>query len=76
MLCSHGDITGPITNKISNSQPCKATDMLRFLFSFCETRGDAAQFQPKNEGLAAAFAEVQKLTNKQNTPLRINLNSV
>ena len=76
MLCSRGDITGPITNEISNSQSCKATDMLRFLFSFCETGGDAAQVEPKNEELAAAFAKIQELADKQNTPLRINLNSV
>ena len=50
--------------------------MLRFLFSFCETGGDAAQVEPKNEELMAAFAKLQELANKPNTPLRINLNSV
>ena len=50
--------------------------MLRFLFSFCETGGDVAQVEPKDEELTAAFTKVQELANKQNNPLRINLNSV
>ena len=50
--------------------------MLRFLFSFCETGGDAAQVEPKNEELMAAFAKVQELANEPNTPLRTNLDLV
>jgi len=76
MLCSRSDITGPITDEISDSQSCEATDMLRFLFSFCETPGDAAQVEPGNEKLMAAFSKVQELANEKNTPLRIDLNSV
>ena len=76
MFHSRGDITGPIKNEVSNSQLCKATDMLHFLFSFCNTGGDATQVEPNDEKLIAAFGKVQKLANKQNTPLRISLNSV
>jgi len=50
--------------------------MLCFLFSFCKTGGDAAQVRPKDEELIAVFTKVQELASKQNTPLRINLNSV
>jgi len=76
MLYSRNDIAKPIENEISNSQCCKATDMLHFLFSFCNTGGDAAQVKPKNKELEAAFKEVQQLANKKKTPLRINLKSV
>jgi len=76
MFCSRGDITGPIKNEVSNSQPCKATDMLRFLFSFCNARGDAAQVEPNDKDLMAAFEEVQKLAGEANTSLRIHLDTV
>ena len=76
MLCSRGDTTGPIANEISNSQSCEATDMLHFLFSFCNTGGDAAQVEPNDRKLMAAFEKVQELANKPNTPLRTNLDLV
>jgi len=76
MLCSRGDITGPIKNEVSNSQLCKATDMLHFLFSFCNTGGDAAQVEPNDKDLMAAFEKVQELAGEANTSLRINLNTV
>ena len=50
--------------------------MLRFLFSFCNTEGDAARVEPKVEELAAAFEMARDLANKQNTPLRKNLDLV
>lgn len=76
MLCSLSDITGPIKNEISNSQHCKATDMLHFLFSFCNTGGDEAQVEPNDKKLIAAFEKIQELANKPNTPLRINLDAM
>ena len=76
MLGSRGDITGPIANEVSNSQHCKATDMLHFLFSFCNTGGDAAQVEPNDEKLIAAFKKVQELANMSNTILKINLDTV
>jgi len=44
--------------------------MLLFLFSFCGTKGDAAEVGPKGDDLIKAFGEVQKLASEQNTPLR------
>jgi len=76
MFCSRGDITGPIKNEVSNSQHCKATDMLRFLFSFCNARGNAAQVEPNDKDLMAAFKKVQNLAGEANTSLRVNLNTV
>ena len=48
--------------------------MLRFLFSFCDTRGDAAQVEPKDQELTAAFGMARNLANNPNSPLRQNLN--
>jgi len=48
--------------------------MLRFLFSFCNTRGDAAQVEPKDDELLVAFGMARELANEPNTPLRKNLN--
>ena len=73
MLRSLDDITAPIKNEISKSQNCKATDMLRFLFSFCNTGGDAAQVEPKDNELINAFEMVREFANEPNTPLRNNL---
>ena len=75
-LCSLGYIIGPIKDEISSSQHCKATDVLHFLFSFCNTGGDAAQVEPNDRKLMAAFEKVQGLANKSDTPLRTNLNLV
>jgi len=74
--CSLDYIVGPIKNEISNSQHCEATDMLHFLFSFCNTGGDAAHVELNDRKLMAAFEKVQELANKPNTPLRTNLNLV
>jgi len=63
----------PIKNDISKSQDCKAADMLRFLFSFCDTTGDAAQVDPKDDDLMVAFETARQLANEPNTPLRKNL---
>ena len=63
-----------IKNEISKPQDCKAADMLHFLFSFCDTRGDAAGVRPKDEELMAAFKVARNLANEQATPLRNNLN--
>jgi hypothetical protein len=49
--------------------------MLSFLFSFCNTGGDAAQVEPKNDQLTAAFEMVKGLANKSDTSLRNNINS-
>jgi len=76
MLFSLGYLVGPIKNEISSSQHCKATDILHFLFSFCNTGGDAAQVEPNDRKLMAAFEKVQELVNKPDTPLRTNLNLV
>ena len=75
-LCSLGYLVGPIKNEISNSQHCRATDMLHFLFTFCNTGGDAAQVEPNDRKLIAAFKRVQELANEPNTPLRTNLDLV
>lgn len=48
--------------------------MLHFLFSFCDTGGDAAEVRPKDEELMAAFKVARNLANEQATPLRNNLN--
>lgn len=48
--------------------------MLHFLFSFCDTGGDAAGVRPKDEELMAAFKVARNLANEQATPLRNNLN--
>ena len=58
---------------MSKAQDCKAVDMLRFLFSFCGTRGDAAQVEPKDKELIGAFEMVRKLANEPNTLLGNNL---
>jgi len=68
------DIVLPIKNEISRPQHCQAADMLRFLFSFCCTRGDATQVEPKEEDLVAAFEMTRELANEIDTPLRDNLN--
>ena len=47
--------------------------MLRFLFSFCDTRGDATQVEPKNDELLAAFEMTRGLANEADTPLRNSL---
>ena len=48
--------------------------MLHFLFSFCDTGGDAAEVRPNDEELMAAFKVARNLANEQATPLRNNLN--
>ena len=48
--------------------------MLRFLFSFCDTRGDATVVRPKDKELIAALEMTRELANETNTPLRNNLN--
>jgi len=73
-MCSLEDIVAPIKNEISKPQGCKAADMLRFLFSFCNTRGDATQVEPKDGELLVAFRMARELANEPNTPLRKNLN--
>ena len=47
--------------------------MLRFLFSFCNTRSDATQVEPKDQDIMAAFKMTQELANETDTPLRENL---
>ena len=47
--------------------------MLHFLFSFCNTRDDASQVEPKHEELGAAFGFARELANEPDTPLRRNL---
>ena len=73
MLCSLGDIAAPIKNEISRPQGCEVTDMLRFLFSFCNTSGDAAQVEPRDDELINAFEMAREFANEPNTPLRNNL---
>jgi hypothetical protein len=68
------DIVEPIKNEISKPQDCKAADMLRFLFSFSNTEGDAPEVESKDEELKVAFEKVQELANEPDTPLRENLN--
>ena len=48
--------------------------MLHFLFSFCDTRGDATAVERKDEPLKAAFGKARELANEVDTPLRRNLN--
>jgi hypothetical protein len=50
--------------------------MLRFLFSFCNTGGDAAQVEPKDDELVRAFKVVEELAEESDTLLRKNLNRV
>ena len=47
--------------------------MLRFLFSFCNTSGDASEVEPKDKDFKYAFDEVQKLANTQKSPLMRHL---
>ena len=47
--------------------------MLRFLFSFCDTRGDAAQADPKDDELMGAFEVARELANELDSPLRNHL---
>ena len=61
---------------MSKPQNCKAADMLRFLFSFCDTKGDATEVEPKEDELNNAFKMVRDLANEPNTLLRENLNLV
>jgi hypothetical protein len=65
---------GPIKNEISKPQGCKAADMLGFLFSFCGTGGGAAQVEPKDDQLTAAFEMVRALANEPGTLLKTHLN--
>ena len=51
--------------------------MLRFLFSFCNTQGDATEVvEPEEVELKGAFEMVRDLANEPNTLLRENLNLV
>ena len=50
--------------------------MLRFLFSFCNTGGDAAHVEPKDSELVDAFEMAWELANESNIPLRNNLDFV
>ena len=67
-LYSPGNIVESIKNEISEPQDCKAADMLRFLFSFCGTRADAVQVDPKDGDLITAFEVVQRLANEKEIP--------
>lgn len=69
-LCRLEDMLELIRNETSARQYCQATDMLRFLFSFCGADGNAAQVIPNDDQLGGAFSEVQELANEQDTPLR------
>ena len=42
------DIVEPIKNEISKPQDYKAADMLRILFSFSNTEGDAPKIESKD----------------------------
>ena len=39
--------------------------MLRFLFSFCDTNGKAAEVKRDEEAIKSAFEQVQKLINEE-----------
>ena len=43
--------------------------MLRFLFSFCNTRGNASEVEYKDKEFKFAFDEVQKLASTKKSPL-------
>jgi len=64
----------PIKNELSKSQDCKATHMLRFLFSFCGTETNVVEVEPKDGDLISAFRMVQELASEQDTPLRGGIN--
>ena len=66
----------PIKQELSRPQDCKAADMLRFLFSFCDTSGGATEIQPKDQEINLAFKQVQLLANEPKSLLRENLNDV
>ncbi|KAF9643780.1 hypothetical protein BDM02DRAFT_1319862 [Thelephora ganbajun] len=68
------DIVAPIKNEISRPEDCKVEDMLRFLFSFCNTSGDTAEVIPKDKEPVVAFEKDRELANEPNTPLRKSLN--
>jgi len=57
----------PIRNELSKSQDCKAANMLRFLFSFCASKSDAAEVEPEDDKLISAFGMVQELASDQDT---------
>jgi hypothetical protein len=48
--------------------------VLRFLFSFCDTKDDVTKAEPRDEELRVAFKKVRELANELDTPLRENLN--
>lgn len=54
-----------IRDNVSRPQHCEAAEMLRFLFSFCGTSGDAADVERKEEFIKLAFKQVQELANKE-----------
>ena len=54
-------------------QYCETVDMLRFLFSFCNTRGNASEVEYKDKEFKFAFDEVQKLASTKKSPLTEHL---
>jgi hypothetical protein len=50
--------------------------MLRLLFSFYDTRGDATQVGPRDEELRISLEKAQELANEPNAPLGKYLNLV
>ena len=57
------DVAESVKNDISNPQYCEAVDMLRFLFSFCDTTGGVFEVVPKDKEFKFAFEEVRKLAD-------------
>ena len=43
--------------------------MLRFLFSFCNTNGDADEVVPNDREIRLVFEKVREFANESNSPL-------
>lgn len=63
----------PISVDLESTQHCKATEMIKFLLAFCQSRDDQTVPVLCEHVLQHAFEKTKKLANSNGTPLQMRL---
>jgi len=69
-------MSGPIRVDLAGAQDCKAADMIKFLFAFCQSENGKNVPVCDEELLRHAFEKVKEVANQERTPLRANLSKL
>ena len=67
---------GPIRVDLEEAQECKAIDMIRFLFAFCNPRSSEKVPACNSRLLDLAFEKVKKIAKDRNNTLETELNNL